>query len=616
MFVSATREILKLGTISGIVTNLKNRRSVQRGAWGGARNNVCPTILAKLFDWVRTRVPRQQRHYALLQVVDLAQIVLDRQYVPTKIYWDFCKVEDPFYYAFAMKRQQLRSQGQDIPRSLTPVRPKIGLTRARTFFKSLNTRLGKDHKDICADCYKHDVHIALAAESGATAATKKNATIHEALKKEHMRRADRANYLQNEEKNGCLAWNDYHRLHSKGLVCTCGLTSGNRWLRCTCKFRSREGFIHLQVDKGSRLGVPMIGVSTLWYKSRSAILVEHITDYSRIKSERRFAYMWEESMAAGGMNNMISVHFHYVCTHQSGRKGISMWVDNNLHEFKNWGLVFYMLWLVQVVGMFDWFEIKYYEKGHSAMGGFGPDSTHAKITTLGRLTDIKAVPEDWLEIARTCAAGEITVEDFGEGKHIAWDVFLGQFYAVRTKTKRVPRPADARKPDGSEYKEKYSEHRWLVDTSGNKIDLRDYRCMRVDRTRHLGVVQAFKDLEPGKTPVLIACAKANQPVDKECNRDPEADMFKLGYNPLTYNQLLGIMAGWEFFSAPHRAYWTGRLVHNKTIVDGILAKKKTIEELEELAAALKRRDISPDGEDEDGLDDGEDEDEVPRFPPS
>jgi hypothetical protein len=179
----------------------------------------------------------------------------------------------------------------------------------------------------------------------------------------------------------------------------------------------------------------MFHIGTLWYKSRMWIIAEHVTDTSQEGRGRRTAYMWSEIDAAGGSANMISVLHYHVMRVCSGRNGLTLWLDNCFHELKNWDLTYYLVWLVVIEQMFDWVEVKYYESGHSYMGGYGPDSTHSKITNAGKLVDRKALPADWYKIATECNKGEITVVELGLEHQRPWRAFLGQWFKVETPAK-------------------------------------------------------------------------------------------------------------------------------------------------------------------------------------
>jgi hypothetical protein len=568
MFDAVTVGLLTGCEIKTVIEGLKTGAPIHGGNWGGARNVTSAATLCLLFDYVDKYVPKQDRHYALIASVSLDQVVLEKSWIPTCVYWGFVKKHDPQFHAYETERRKLQSRGLKMPATMQRVKPLIGITRARQEMRRFNTRVGKDHKDVCGTCFKHDMHIKFGKETHAKAADKRLGEAHAAKKAQHLARADRANYLQNEERLKCLQWNG--KLKGQDLECKCG----GALFECKCRWQLLEGFAHYQFDKGSKLPLPVLGVSTLWYKSRSAVLCEHCTaTHLAGTGFHRRCCMWEESKAAGGENNMISVLDRLLFENPSGRAGASIWADNCYHELKNWTLCFYMIWVVEFYKMFKWLEFKYYESGHSKMGGMGPDSTHAKITKAGRNVDDKVVPEDWMNIARTAAKGEIHVVDFGDGCHLDWDTFFSWHFRVQTG------------PKGNK-----------VNTSGAGVDLRNFRCIRVEFGKHRGCIQAFTDLDCKTEPIIIRCLRVRKVADRVW--DPRLDALKLHNNPLSHNQVKGIMAAWVYMSPDHKGYWTDRLLQNPVIVRGVLKKAKTMDELEELAAALEGKQTRPDTDSE------------------
>jgi hypothetical protein len=542
---------------------------------------VKPLFTAQLYDHLNEDVPRQFQHYALTQVVDYAQVVLAELWTPTRIYWDFMNKAQPLYVQMSRVKTAMEACGMIVPAHFKLPKPILSLTRALKEINTFNIRFGKVHSDICPICYKHDMHIALSKEVNALQETKDLAAQHVIDKKAHLLRANRATLQQTAEREECLRWNEQEAKdgvkNATDAHCSCG--NGGVPGRCRCHWKTREGFAHFQMDKGSKLGLPQTMIGPLWYKSRSAMFVEHITDTSRAGTGRRTAHMWEESVAAGGKDNMISVLYHYLRHHCTGRKGLCIWVDNCFHEFKNWSFVFFIVWLVTVEKMFEWVEVKYYETGHSAMGGYGPDSTHASVIKAGRKVLRKMVPDDWIEAARRagCAAGGgggIEVVEFGLQHHRNWDRFTGQYYVV-----------DSGK--GGERTKK--------DIDGQRVDLTKFRKIVV-RAEDRGLVTAFLDLG-GSPGVRINVLKRRFPTDTIGN--PLHPRFDLPPNPLSYNQVKGILSTWSYMKeGVERDYWYGRLVNQRTIVAGQLSKSRSDSEFKELLRRVLDNETDTDSEED------------------
>jgi hypothetical protein len=435
------------------------------------------------------------------------------------------------------------------PVNFKKMKPIIGLTRARKQLRRFNTKIGQEHKDRCPTCYKHELHIALGKELNATAETKRLADEHKAAYDIHRDIANRAILQQDAEREACKAFNTQQVRPSEN--CNCNDHAIRGW--CGCAWLTREGFVHIQADKGSKLGLPITFIGPMWYKSRSNIFVEHFTDNSReVDDGRRTAHFWEESVAAGGKVNMISVLFHYLCHHPSGREGATIWFDNCYKEFKNWTFIFFLVWLVMIKKMFLWIEIKYYESGHSFMGGFGPDSTHSLIIAEAKSNVQTFVPEDWMAAARRAAKGHIKVVDFKAEFHRNWHTFLGQFFAVDTGV---------------------GEGRTKVDIEGKAFDLRKTRALRIGAD-NMGLVQAWKLIDGTVAPQTVCVVKKAFP--PKVVSDLYHRCFSLGANPLGYNQVKGIMAAWQYMTPDgvHRAYWEGRLTNQACIVQDEAGKAR------------------------------------------
>ena len=538
MFVAATRPWISADAIKVVHRGMRTGESLMPKKRGGATREVPLWRLSEFYDYVNERVPREHSHYTLGLRHNDDQVVLEAHWCPSKIYWEYMKEKDPEYYKQQLHIKRLRSRNLELDEDVIRLKPLFSLTVARRYLKRLCFRVGKDHKDRCATCYKHELHIKLGRDVRATKKVRKTARSHAAAKKIHLERGWRAYEVCAQERELCLDQNEEQR-STPPVECTCGLPVD----RCKCLYNTREGFAHMQMDKGSKLGLPQFHVNLLWYKSRMWILVEHVTDTSQDGRGRRTAHMWQEVTGAGGSANMISVLWYHLTHNPSGRKGLTLWLDNCWHELKNWDMVFFLVWLVVVVGMFEWIEVKYYESGHSYMGGYGPDSTHSKITRAGKLVDRKVVAEDWYKIARECNNGEITVVEFDAEYHRDWNGFLGQWFMVET----------AKHPSTMK-----------VDTDGNRACLPDYRYLRIEGGMYAGLLQAWEEVDPTSERVLIRTLKKNlhyhYKVPKTYEDDIRAPCWNLEPAAVRLNGVKGCLAGFEFMAPWQIAEWRKTLV--------------------------------------------------------
>jgi hypothetical protein len=314
------------------------------------------------------------------------------------------------------------------------------------------------------------------------------------------------------------------------------------------------------------------------------VIVEHVTDTSLGGKRRRTAYMWEEATAGGGSANMISVLYHHLRHNCSGRRGFTLWVDNCWHELKNWDFVYFLVWLVIEEKMFDWIEVKYYESGHSYMGGFGPDSTHSKITAAGRKVEIKAIADDWYDIARRCCSGGLTVVEFDLRFHRAWRVFLGQFFRVENLDKAK------------------------VDSRGRLVHLPSYRYLRIEGGVMAGYVQAYTEVDPTVPPAVIrVVGKAFKVLCIDDPMDPDLDLKR---NILRIGAIKGVLAAWEFMTVSQRAVWRKVLVGANTLTrQGKGVKKHAAVITDQVLDEMLERIETLVTEDDSSGEDGSDEDE-------
>jgi hypothetical protein len=214
-----------------------------------------------------------------------------------------------------------------------------------------------------------------------------------------------------------------------------------------------------------------------------------------------------------------------------------------------------------------WIEVKYYESGHSFMGGYGPDSTHATILKEGRKVVNKLVPEDWLRAGREAADGKLNIVDFSEKTmHRDWHTYLQQFYKVDTGV----------------------NGRKKLDINGESVNVTKFRAMRLSADRK-GLVGGWSKID-GLCESVTMCI-----VKKKFELLVVDDVFHMCFhllpNPLSYNQVKGIMAAHEFMpeGGVAQKYWEGRLRHQACIVRdeaGRSRKLKTFEAL--LKAVLKK----------------------------
>jgi hypothetical protein len=569
MFIAVLAGLVTPHVVDTVRGAMRRGGAIQALPRGGAKNVKDPITLLLLKDFI-ARLPQEDQHYALTAVVNRDKVVLKRYWIRSRIYWRWVKLYDPLYYAECQWLRQCRLRGDTPPDNFKPRKPRLGMTKAYQFICKLDMRIGKEHKDDCATCYEHGLYIKYGADNAAGADAVAKGKMHAELKAEHMRHADAANILQVAEQVECLR-QTAEDADKPPVECKCGLGP----FECACHFLTRDGFELIQQDKGAKLRLPyMPRIGTLFYFSHNNMIFEHITAYSQPPDKgRRAAYAWDELVATVGANNMISVNYHYLCHNPSGRQGLVLWCDNCFKELKNWTIVYYAFYLVHVKKMFRWVVIRWYEKGHSSMGGQGPDSSQAKITLAGKDIE-KVVPADYRKIAEKAAGGNIAVVDFVAEFHKNWVVWLGQFFTCRRST--------ANKETGQ------TAHN--VDSEGRRIDLRDFRWIRIDTDKHPGWVQAFTEMKPDQQPVLIDVVRKRP--EKYHVASPVDRRLTMPANQISFNQAKGLLHACVFMTEEQKAHYRPQLALQRAIwsVKSNEAKKQNFVKLRD---RLMAGDVDP-----------------------
>jgi len=522
MFLQVLDGVMGRRALSRLIQCKASGTSIFVQPRGGANHTLDPSVVAKLYDFVNSR-PRLVKHYALVWRAKQIGVTLEPEWLPEKLYTEFLEQHDPEYC------QHLKRVQAGEPSTSSRKQPLLSLSQCRKMLKQLNYRVGKTTVDKCSTCYEHYLFEEVGQLTAATRKQKVAAKEHTKQREVHLMEAEVARELERRE-----------RTVSVDAVQKVGLLDPQH----PREFCSVDGIEHMQVDKGSRVPLPVTGTGAAWYLSRSSVIPEIFCSTAR--GRKSTVFMWENSEAGAGQNEMISCFYCFLMTMRSGFKRLTLWADNCFHEFKHWLLCWFLDWMC-ARGRRRGVDVKYYEKGHSFMGGFGPDSTHSKIVNRGKKPrHRKQTLNDWLQIAADshgAATAGIDVIDFRNKNHRDWESFLKQRYT------------------------KYRNQNLIKDKDGNliKFDLRKCKYLNIYEgydengvlTKHPGELWARYSLDKFAKIYRIPLLRTRQPAPIDDLTDEKLldSRYDVDFHALTDTQLDGIAGVWKSLDHDVRPYW-------------------------------------------------------------
>ena len=196
------------------------------------------TVTGNLFNYVNDRVPRELKHYSLTMNDDREQVVVDRLWITSKVYWGFMEEYDEDYVEQRERLKKLKP-GELLPEGEILLVPIIGITRAREELATFNYKVGADHVDQCPTCWGHELHMKLGQDIRANAAAKRSGEEHKAAKDIHKLRSQQAYVLAEAEMAACLKQAEDAK-HEKRLTEGDAGPHGCHRLDTASDWRSRE----------------------------------------------------------------------------------------------------------------------------------------------------------------------------------------------------------------------------------------------------------------------------------------------------------------------------------------------------------------------------------------
>ena len=251
-------------------------------------------------------------------------------------------------------------------------------------------------------------------------------------------------------------------------------------------------------------------------------------------------FMWESREGEGGPRAIQSALMYYLERWNTGCKRIVIWADNTGKGTKNWTWNHFLDYLVKE----GWFEsvcLKFYVKGHTFMGGNGPDALHSQLKKGTPRDGVISTIKDWIEIAKEVGKDRWTVVHLKEKLHRNWTVYLTTSFWSRPM-KKLPFRIDE----------------WVWYNCGTGPDQSG-----VD-TKHPGVVWMRHAHDPSRRvqPVTIRKRKHGS-FDPETFRIKDIDdpAFDMGPNPLKKSVCAGIIKCLPLMNLAQQTEWKGILVN-------------------------------------------------------
>lgn len=190
-----------------------------------------------------------------------------------------------------------------------------------------------------------------------------------------------------------------------------------------CRPCSFDGTLHVRTDMGSNLDTPRVpGGGTAHWNSVSYTIVLWFVDSSR--GNKVTVFIWESREGEGGPRSMISALMYYLLRWNTGNKRLVVWADNTRKGTKCWAWLHFMDYLCNE-GWFESAELRYYVKGHTFMGGTGPDALHSILKRGTPKGTLLTTVKDWIQVAKEAGkSGKWEVVHLVEKLHRNWKMFL------------------------------------------------------------------------------------------------------------------------------------------------------------------------------------------------
>jgi hypothetical protein len=196
---------------------------------------------------------------------------------------------------------------------------------------------------------------------------------------------------------------------------------------------SVEGMVCMQMDMGSNLETPLLRSGIAHYHTLSHTKAYIIAAYGIY-----FYYMWHQTEAKAGGNNMCSISEHFYNNFASGATEERCWCDNCTGQLKCHCRVMYDAWQV-AIGRLRRLCRCFLCCGHTYMG-CGPDSAHSRVRAKSNAKTSIASSSAWMEVVREASVRHKVIHtacivDLWKTWHNKGETgFLDSMYVVPSKT--------------------------------------------------------------------------------------------------------------------------------------------------------------------------------------
>jgi hypothetical protein len=287
----------------------------------------------------------------------------------------------------------------------------VSLSKFRSEYKAFEICRHKLRTDTCDECDAHNQSV-----KGLGRLSMKKAMLDSKHTTHHLK-AEQATAARKYDMANC---------HTKPLQ----LTRDSVHKQCNC---SVEGMECLQMDKGSNLETPMLRSGQAHYHTLS-----HTNAYIVAAYGIYFYYMWHQTEAKSGGNNMCSISDHFHKNFASGATEERCWCDNCTGQLKCHCRVMYDAWCV-AIGRKRRLCRCFLCCGHTYMG-CGPDSAHSRVINKSNSKTSIGSSNAWAAVVKEASVRHkvihtADIDEFWKVWHTdAENGFLDLMYEVPTKT--------------------------------------------------------------------------------------------------------------------------------------------------------------------------------------
>ena len=420
-------------SIRTIRSNVECGKNATAENRGGANNNLTIDTINLVYTHLNdsTEVPRKERHYTNRSKQNEDQTVLEKRSYDA-MWLTFLKKYQPKCRDQLLEARRRNMMGLTAyPEGQSIIKPMIGIDSFTRFVKRLNVVRGTPSEDICSTCNVYERRKQKYSNKLLTANTRKGEHARKKVQRieekwnAHLQRASDATEKGKSDRK------EARRLTPE---------EEKQFLNLPLPPKSRKGVAVIRCDKGSTGRTPTLPGGVHFFCSVTGTVMYYFVGGGRGKDgEKAVCYVWEHREGGAGADGIMSAFLRYLDQYGPGTEGFIVWADNTSKEWKNWTMMMLGQYLVDDAwespngpagrGQFFSFDSKFFKRGHTFMGGSGPDGIHAGVRQYAKY-EIRVLKDwkDWLKAVQSCNHESITGIHHATADNRKVTEFLSQWY--------------------------------------------------------------------------------------------------------------------------------------------------------------------------------------------